>query len=64
MGEIEIVRRLGTLRGTFTRRSVVHETKRGEQRLGGCGEAVHRQEAVERVSQLLPDVVVLDFAMP
>jgi DNA-binding NarL/FixJ family response regulator len=29
-----------------------------------CGEAADGREAVERVSQLLPDVVVLDFAMP
>jgi DNA-binding NarL/FixJ family response regulator len=29
-----------------------------------CGEAENGQEAVEKASELLPDVVVLDFAMP
>jgi DNA-binding NarL/FixJ family response regulator len=29
-----------------------------------CGEAADGQEAVEKVRQLAPDVVVLDFSMP
>jgi len=29
-----------------------------------CGEAVDGREAVQKVEQLVPDVVVLDFSMP